>query len=308
LYWRFNGVSYNPEVFYKSTTGANIPILVVDNPTNPAGHTGSGPMNYIQINDSTDLTYMSLTTQYFYETTTVPEITSETETSIYYREGINPVYQYKCYWTIGQCITTPFGHYEVQYINNQYWTHISGPRYEFKLESLTEIVEVPGGGLPETMQITNSLGAVVDFDFTGIESKLDLLAKDLTLQGVQAALEAQSTTTIEGHLSDLVAATEDLVLRPDLVDQANESNRQLSLIVDQLHYHDDQGVAWNVAQTAGGSSSGGLQIKGPDGEVIDLNDLFDQVIAAIAAGQKLNAAKLEPLRGFLEMLKAHWTA
>lgn len=104
-----------------------------------------------------------------------------------------------------------------------------------------------------------------------------------------------------GEVSTTISGMGDTA--PDLRPQLNEMNRQLSLIHSRLfvpaHNEDPE---QSIAERTGGGGSGG-KILGPDGQVVDLGDYFDQIVEAIASGGLLCAEKMEPIRGFFQMLK-----
>lgn len=197
-----------------------------------------------------------------------------------------------------------------------YWTFGAGmgpTAIETKLSGLTfdqSMIDALVAGVAANLQVVNNITvepSSVAVDLTGVETALGLLTKDTTAALIQAAIENNSPAGIESGLADVATAIGTGGSAIDYTAQLNESNRQLSLIVDKLHYHLQDGTEINVAQSASGGGAGGVKLLSPDGTAIDVADLLDQVVGAIASGSKVSASKLEPLRGFFEALKGQWT-
>lgn len=165
-------------------------------------------------------------------------------------------------------------------------------------------------GLAENLQIVNNINvepSAVAVDLTGVEAKLDLLVKDATFAAKNMGGDPPDLSLIETALGDIGTAVGDVATRPDLTAQLNETNRQLSLIDSRMHHDVPQGGVIDLIDVLSGGAASGYKILAPDGTAIDLGDWLDQIVAAIAAGSKLNAAKLEPFRGLLEAIKGQWT-
>lgn len=275
------------------------------NPSNGTGRVSSAPA-YLTFTDSVEMS--SLYIGYYNLLKTVPH-PAEGDAGpdyVFYQPAYPNEQQYDFYMTFFHSLQAPLGYYNIKFSNQ--WgmlNYTMSPMINVYTSTLTEFVNTGGGGLPEEMQIKNSAGQVVDFDFTNIENKLDQLIKDSTFVAKMDAMGVAPDYT--PYLQDLVNAIVEKVMFEVQNGRLDETNRQLSLIDSRLH-HDipEAGIVDLIDVLQGGAGFDG-KLKNPDGTPIDVKSLLEDVTTAIANGAILAGDKWEPLRGFFSMLRDRWS-
>lgn len=213
-------------------------------------------------------------------------------------------YVYDMFWFYAHSVLAPEGYWITKYLRPpQFATYNASP--QVKDYSPQYYITQGGGGLPEDMQIKNSAGQVVDFDFTNIENKLDQIIKDSTFVAKMDAMGVSPDYT--PYLQDLVNAIVEKVMFEVQNARLDENNRQLSLIDSRLHHViPNAGIVDLIDVLQGGAGFDG-KLKNPDGTPIDVKTLLEDIGTGIANGAILAGDKWEPIRGFFAMLKEKWS-